>query len=133
MYLTTYQRVLTSNLEIISLIIPNSEILKREVCLIARIDRAQETTKEDQRTLANMKVMYFVRPTQENIDFLCAELKQPKYSQYYLCKPDLPHDPGGDLTLNYTRLLEHHLHRYNRDPSPHRLQSKDQVDPRGLR
>lgn len=33
-----------------------------------------------------MKCIVFIRPTKENVEYLCNELKYPKYGTYYICK-----------------------------------------------
>lgn len=36
--------------------------------------------------MANLQAIVFVRPTDDNIKLLCAELKKPKYGEYHICK-----------------------------------------------
>jgi len=33
-----------------------------------------------------MKAIYFIRPTSENLNDILSEIKNPKYSEYYICK-----------------------------------------------
>lgn len=58
-----------------------SEILMKEVYLFERIDT---TVHND--TLKHLTCLVFIRPTKENIELLCKELRYPKYGVYYICK-----------------------------------------------
>lgn len=53
----------------------------KEVYLFERIDTAVHND-----TLKHLTCIVFVRPTKENIDLLCKELRYPKYGIYYICK-----------------------------------------------
>ncbi|XP_012061216.1 PREDICTED: vacuolar protein sorting-associated protein 45 [Atta cephalotes] len=64
---------------IISLLYSQSEILMKEVYLFERIDTAAHND-----TLKHLTCIVFVRPTKENIDLLCKELRYPKYGVYYI-------------------------------------------------
>ena len=63
-----------------------SEILQKEVYLFEQIDKSGQGP-----TMKHMKCVVFLRPTQENIQLLSAELKSPRYGVYYICKPILKH------------------------------------------
>ncbi|KAM3139618.1 hypothetical protein pb186bvf_008263 [Paramecium bursaria] len=63
---------------IVSLIYSQSQILKKDVYLIEKIE-LQNKTK-----LQHMKVIYLLRPTQENQKFLIEELKNNRFSEYYI-------------------------------------------------
>ncbi|KAM9970538.1 hypothetical protein ACTFIW_008487 [Dictyostelium discoideum] len=62
---------------IVSMVYTQSEILQKEVFLFEKI----ENTKEK---MLHMKGVYFIRPTQENIQSICDELKDPKFNKYHL-------------------------------------------------
>lgn len=66
---------------IISLLYSQSEILMKEVYLFERIDTAVHND-----ILKHVTCLVFIRPTKENIDLLCKELRRPKYGVYYICK-----------------------------------------------
>ncbi|EGD76131.1 vacuolar protein sorting 45A [Salpingoeca rosetta] len=63
---------------IVSMVFSQSEVLQKEVYLIERVDVAQR------EPMNHMKCVAFLRPTQESIEALIAELKEPKYAQYDL-------------------------------------------------
>ncbi|XP_014487938.1 PREDICTED: vacuolar protein sorting-associated protein 45-like, partial [Dinoponera quadriceps] len=64
---------------IISLLYSQSEILMKEVYLFERIDTAVHND-----TLKHLTCLVFIRPTKENVDLLCKELRHPKYGVYYI-------------------------------------------------
>jgi len=61
---------------IVSLVYAQSEILQKEVYLLERVNN---TARE---VMTHLKAIVFVRPTQESLDALVAELKRPKYGSY---------------------------------------------------
>lgn len=63
---------------IISMVYTMSQILEKEVYLVETLDSAHEA-------MMHMKAVCFLRPTQANITRLAAELKAPKYAEYYIC------------------------------------------------
>ncbi|XP_022911268.1 vacuolar protein sorting-associated protein 45 [Onthophagus taurus] len=67
---------------VISMVYGQSEIQQKEVFLLERLDsKSQNTNTSGFRFL---KCLVFVRPTQQNIELLCQELRNPKYGAYYL-------------------------------------------------
>ena len=58
-----------------------SEVLRKEVYLFERIDGGGQ-----REIMKHLKCICFVRPTKENVDNLCHELKFPKYGSYYICE-----------------------------------------------
>ncbi|KAF7403014.1 vacuolar protein sorting-associated protein 45-like [Vespula maculifrons] len=64
---------------IISLLYSQSEMLMKEVYLFERIDSGIRTD-----SLKHLKCIVFIRPTKENIQLLCNELKCPKYGFYFI-------------------------------------------------
>lgn len=76
-------------LPLLSITYAQSELLKKEVYLFERIDNA---TRE---TMKHMRCIVYLRPTPENVEHLCAELRNPRYGQYHLFfsnilpKPDI--------------------------------------------
>lgn len=66
---------------IVSMAYSQSEMLAKEVYLFERMDRRTSTDP-----LKYLKCVVFVRPSEENIEMLQKELKNPLYGQYHLCK-----------------------------------------------
>lgn len=66
----------------VSTIFTQSEILKEEVYLVERLDGQNRT----QQVLPHVKAIAILRPSRENIALLRAELRDPKYGAYHLCK-----------------------------------------------
>lgn len=66
---------------IISMVYGQSEIQQKEVFLIERLDSGQTSSNTGLRYL---KCLVFLRPTQNNIELLSQELRNPKYSAYYV-------------------------------------------------
>jgi len=66
----------------VSTIFTQSEILKEEVYLVERLDGQNRT----QQVLPHVKAIAILRPNRENIALLRAELRDPKYGAYHLCK-----------------------------------------------
>ncbi|XP_047348718.1 vacuolar protein sorting-associated protein 45 [Vespa velutina] len=64
---------------IVSLLYSQSEMLMKEVYLFERIDSGIRTD-----SLMHLKCIVFIRPTKENIQLLCNELKFPKYGVYFI-------------------------------------------------
>lgn len=64
---------------IVSLLYSQSEIFLKEVYLFERID-----TNVRNEGLKHLKCIVFIRPTKENVEYLCNELKYPKYGTYYI-------------------------------------------------
>lgn len=62
----------------ISMTYSQSELLEKDVYLFKLLEDPQR------ESLMHLKAVVFVRPTQENIDMLGAELRAPKYCEYYL-------------------------------------------------
>lgn len=63
---------------IVSMVYSHTEILKKEVYLIDRIGN------DKREALANMSAICFLRPTDDSIRALAAELRNPKYTKYDL-------------------------------------------------
>ncbi len=55
--------------------------MQKEVYLFERID-----TGAIREPVRHLKCVVFVRPTSEMIDLLTAELKNPTYGLYYICR-----------------------------------------------
>ncbi|XP_076298221.1 vacuolar protein sorting 45 [Lasioglossum baleicum] len=64
---------------IVSLLYSKWEIFMKEVYLFERID-----TNGRNEGLKHLKCIVFIRPTKENIELLCNELRCPKYGTYYV-------------------------------------------------
>jgi vacuolar protein sorting-associated protein 45 len=65
-------------LAMVSLVYSQSSLLKANVYLTARI------TESSDSKLPSMKAVYFLRPTEENIQLLCSELQAPRFQEYSL-------------------------------------------------
>lgn len=65
---------------IISMVYSQSAIQQKEVYLIERID----SNNQNNIGLRYLKCLVFLRPTQQNIEMLCNELRNPKYGSYYI-------------------------------------------------
>eukprot|EP01135_Chromosphaera_perkinsii_P002007 Nk52_evm54s215 gene=Nk52_evmTU54s215 len=63
---------------IVSMVYTQSEILQKEVFLVDRVD---STGREK---MGHLKCVVFVRPSADSIHYLCEELRNPKYGQYYI-------------------------------------------------
>ncbi|XP_060535009.1 vacuolar protein sorting-associated protein 45 [Cylas formicarius] len=66
---------------VISMVYGQSEIQQKEVFLLERIDSPNYANSTGLRYL---KCLVFLRPTPQNIEALCAELRDPKYGAYYV-------------------------------------------------
>ncbi|KAJ8969177.1 hypothetical protein NQ314_001880 [Rhamnusium bicolor] len=66
---------------VISMVYGQSEIQQKEVFLLERIDSPNYSNSSGLRYL---KCLVFLRPTQQNIEALCTELRNPKYGAYYI-------------------------------------------------
>jgi len=58
-----------------------SDMLQREVYLFERLDSGRSNER-----LKYLKCIVFIRPTKQNIQLLANELRNPKYSAYYICE-----------------------------------------------
>lgn len=58
-----------------------SDMLQKEVYLFERIDTARSNER-----MKHLKCIVFIRPSKENIDYLCHELRNPRFGSYYICK-----------------------------------------------
>jgi vacuolar protein sorting-associated protein 45 len=56
-----------------------SDVLQKEVFLFERIDIGGK------KTLKYLNAIYFLRPTEENVQALVRELHEPKYGNYFIC------------------------------------------------
>jgi len=70
-----------SQTSIISMAFSQSDMLQREVYLFERLDSGRSNER-----LKYLKCIVFIRPTKQNIQLLANELRNPKYSAYYICK-----------------------------------------------
>lgn len=65
---------------IVSLVTTQSWLLSKECYLIDRVDN------RNRDKMRHLKCVCFLRPTQESIQWLVEELKEPCYGDYYLCE-----------------------------------------------
>jgi vacuolar protein sorting-associated protein 45 len=61
------------------MVVTQSQLLSREVYLIEKVDNHQR------EKMKHLKCIAFVRPTPETIQHLVEELRDPCYSDYYIC------------------------------------------------
>jgi len=65
-------------ISIVSMVYSQSEILQKEVYLFEII------SNPGRETMKHLNAICFLRPTQENVEFLTDEFKNPKYSSYFV-------------------------------------------------
>lgn len=65
---------------IISSVYSQSDLLPKEIYLFEKID-----TVLSKEPISFMKCVCLLRPTEENVNLLCNELRNPKFGQYYVC------------------------------------------------
>ena len=63
---------------IVSMVYSQSEIVQKEVYLCELL------STKGRETMKHLSAICFLRPTRENVELLCEELKNPKYSSYSL-------------------------------------------------
>lgn len=73
--------------QVVAMVYSQSQILEKEVYLVERVDA-------DHEAMQHLKAVYFIRPTRENIQTLCAEIARPRFAEYHvffcnICPPDL--------------------------------------------
>ncbi|XP_017789576.1 PREDICTED: vacuolar protein sorting-associated protein 45, partial [Habropoda laboriosa] len=68
-----------NKISIVSSVYSQSEIFMKEVYLFEKIDSNVRS-----EGLKHLKCIVFIRPTKENIEYLCNELRYPKYGTYYI-------------------------------------------------
>ncbi|KAG7368025.1 Sec1 family protein [Nitzschia inconspicua] len=86
-----------STTQIVSAVYSQTEILKNEVYLVARLD---DTSKQqpNQKSSSHLKAVCFVRPTETSVGLLVRELKEPRFAEYHFFF-------SGILTQGLLRLL----------------------------
>lgn len=67
---------------IISMVYGQSEIQQKEVYLLERLDSG--ANPNNNIGLRYLKCLVFLRPTQQNVELLSQELRNPKYGAYYI-------------------------------------------------
>ena len=63
-----------------SLAATQSILLSHQVYLTDRIDN------QKRERMAHMKCVCFLQPSEESLEAVEAELREPKYGEYYLCQ-----------------------------------------------
>lgn len=71
-----------STTSVVSMVYGQSEIQQKEVFLVERIDSGNQSNNTT--GLRYLKCLVLLRPTQQNFELLCNELRNPKYGAYYL-------------------------------------------------
>ena len=64
---------------IVSMVYTQSQILEKEVYLVERLGAKHER-------MTHLKAACYLRPTAANLETLKQELKNPKFSEYHICK-----------------------------------------------
>jgi len=63
----------------VSMVFAQSQLLQKEVYLFEQLEIAER------KPMTHLKAVCLLRPTRQNIDHLCDELRSPKYGEYHLC------------------------------------------------
>ncbi|CBJ29106.1 conserved unknown protein [Ectocarpus siliculosus] len=63
--------------QVVAMVYSQSQILEKEVYLVERMDA-------DHEPMQHLKAVYFIRPTKENIQTLCAEISKPRFLEYHV-------------------------------------------------
>lgn len=63
--------------QVVAMVYSQSQILEKEVYLVERMDAEHEP-------MQHLKAVYFIRPTKDNIQTLCAEIARPRFSEYHV-------------------------------------------------
>lgn len=63
--------------QVVAMVYSQSQILEKEVYLVERMDAEHEP-------MQHLKAVYFIRPTKENIQTLCAEIGRPRFAEYHV-------------------------------------------------
>lgn len=72
--------------QVVAMVYSQSQILEKEVYLVERMDAEHEP-------MQHLKAVYFIRPTRENIQTLCAEIARPRFAEYHVFFCSIcPHD-----------------------------------------
>lgn len=77
------------------MVFTQSQLLAHEVYLIDRIDNASR------EKMKHLKCVCFVRPGHESMQAIMDELRDPKYSDYYLCKLKKNGEWGAIIVPNF--------------------------------
>ncbi|GLT29913.1 hypothetical protein SLA2020_047450 [Shorea laevis] len=65
---------------IVSVVHSQSELLQKEVFLVELVD----SISKSKESMSDLKAVYFVRPTSENIQHLQCQLSNPRFGEYHL-------------------------------------------------
>ena len=63
--------------KIVSMVYSQTQVLEREVYLVEQLGKAHES-------MTHLKACVFIQPTDENINKLLREFKDPKFMEYHL-------------------------------------------------
>jgi vacuolar protein sorting-associated protein 45 len=69
--------------QIVSCVYSQTEILKKEVYLVERLDDTLGETNTS-KSSSHLKAVCFLRPTEQNVGLLVRELQKPRYCEYHL-------------------------------------------------
>jgi vacuolar protein sorting-associated protein 45 len=67
---------------IVSVAYSQSAMLQKEVFLFEQMSRLE--AKAQREVMPHLRAVVFLRPTQDNLDLLVAELREPKYGEYFI-------------------------------------------------
>lgn len=94
----------SSTTQIVSSVYSQSEILSREIYLVARLDDPSNPNLGGQTSKSShLKAVVYVRPTEMNIGLLVRELARPRFAEYHVFL-------SGILTTALLRLLAENDH-----------------------
>lgn len=73
-----------STTQIVSCVYSQTEILKKEVYLVERLDSSTNENTSSSSSSSHLKAVVYVRPTEPNIGLLVRELLKPRFAEYHL-------------------------------------------------
>ena len=68
----------------VSLSMPQSAIMKKEVFLFEYLHNQHQNTPSDHSKLGFLKCVVVMRPNQENVRLLSRELQRPRFGHYWI-------------------------------------------------
>ena len=74
------RNLISAQTPVVSLVTTQSTLLAHQVYLTDRIDN------KNRDRLPHLKCICFLRPSQESLESLAEELREPRYGEYYLCQ-----------------------------------------------
>lgn len=95
--------------QVVAMVYSQSQILEKEVYLVERMDAEHEP-------MQHLKAVYFIRPTRENIQTLCAEIARPRFAEYHVFFCSIcPHELLQQLAAADEHEGEQHYSTFNNE------------------